>query len=77
MRTARAVLNELKGRGGRDLAKAVLWVRGRTAEDVKAIGGDEVTELGHRYFSTARATIPYYKVVRITYEGEVLFERTG
>ena len=75
MRKAREVLNELRWREGSDLRKAVVWVRGRTAENVKAIGGDEITELGHRYFSTATATIPYYKVVRIEYEGEVRFER--
>jgi len=72
---AREVLNELRWREGRSLAKAVIWVRGRTATDVKAIGGAEITELGRRDFSTATATIPFYKVVRIEYEGEVVFER--
>jgi len=73
--TAREVLNELRWREGRDLRRAEVWVRGRTADDAKRIGGDEITELGHRYFSTASATIPYYKVLRIHYEGETLFER--
>jgi len=73
--TAREVLNELRWRQGRDVARAVLWVRGRTADDVKRIGGSEVTEFGRRYFSTADATIPYYKVVRIEYGGKVVFER--
>lgn len=76
MRRARDVLNELRWREGRDFSKVVVWVRGRTAEDVKAVGGDEITDLGRRYFSTARATIPYYKVVRIEYEGEILFLRS-
>lgn len=76
MRKARDVLNELKWREGYDLAKAEVWVRGRTMDDVKAIGGHEITELDRRYFSTAAATIPYYKIVRIVYEGEVVFERT-
>ena len=61
VRTARAVLNELKWREGRDLARAVLWVRGRTANDVKSLSGGEIVELGRRYLSTANATIPYYK----------------
>ena len=74
-RKARDVLNELKWREGRALGKAQVWVRGRTADDVKVIGGDEIAELGRRYFSTATTTIPYYKVVRIVYEGETLFER--
>jgi len=73
--TAREVLNELRWREGRVLAKAEVWVRGRTGRDVKAVGGDEITDLGRRYFSTATATIPYYKIVRIVYEGEVVFER--
>ena len=75
MRTARDVLNELKWREGRDLARAVIWVRGRTARDVKSISGGEIIELGRRYFSTASATIPYYKVARIESAGVVLFER--
>ena len=75
VRKAREVLNELRWREGRDLAKSEVWVRGRTVEDVKPIAGREITELGRRYFSTARATIPYYKVVRIVCDGEVLFDR--
>jgi uncharacterized protein (UPF0248 family) len=75
VRRARDVLNELKWRDGRELARAVVWVRGRKTDDVKTIGGNEIKELGRRYFSTATATIPYFKVVRIEYAGEVLFVR--
>ena len=75
MPRARDVLNELRWREGRDLARAVVWVRGRRADDVKAIRGEEIEELGRRYFSTATATIPYYKVVRIESDGNVVFER--
>ena len=75
MRTARDVLNELKWREGQGLAEAQIWVRGRTADDVKSIRGEEVTDLGRRYFSTARATIPYYKIVRIEHAGVLVFER--
>ncbi len=74
MRKARDVLNELRWREGRNLRRAVVWVRGRGA-DVKAIGGEEIVELGRRYFSTATATIPYYKVVRIECDGETVFAR--
>jgi len=42
---------------------------------VKAVRGEEITELGRRYFSTATAMIPYYKVVRVEYAGDVLFMR--
>jgi len=75
VRKARDVLNELRWREGFDLAKAEVWVRGRTTDDLKAIGGDEIKEFGRRYFSTATATIPYYKILRIVYEEELVFER--
>lgn len=76
MRTARDVLNELRWREGLDLAKAELWVRGRTDADVTMLRGDRIVDLDRRTFSTARATIPYYKIIRIAYEGQVVFERS-
>ncbi len=76
MRTAREVLNELKWRRGRDLSQAEIWIADRTTpEGGRVLSGAEIQELGHRYFQTARATIPFYKIVKITYGGRVLFER--
>lgn len=75
MKKARDVLNELKWREGHGLERATVWVRGRTAKEVKAIDGGAIVELGGRYFSTAEATIPYYKVVQIDHEGRTVFER--
>ena len=75
-RTAREVLNELRWRRGFDLAHATLWVADRTSPGGgRALSGADVVELRHRYLVTARATIPFYKVLRIEYEGRVLFER--
>ncbi len=76
MRTARDVLNELRWRTGRDLGRATLWIADRTRpEGGRVLSGAEIVELGHRYFTTRRATIPFYKVLRIEYEGRVLFQR--
>ncbi len=76
-RTARETLNELKWRGGFDVARAKIWVADRMRpEGGRILDGAEIVELGHRYFTTARTTIPFYKVLRIEYEGRVLFERT-
>jgi len=75
-RTAREVLNELRWRQGLDLSRAEIWVADRTRpEGGRVLSGAEIRELGHRYFMTARATIPFYKIVKITYEGRALFER--
>ena len=75
-RTAREVLNELRWRSGRDLGRAEIWVADRArAGGARVLLGAEIRDLGHRYFSTARATIPYYKILKILYDGKVLFER--
>ncbi len=77
-RTARDTLNELKWRGGLDVSRAQIWVADRTRpEGGRILNGAEIVELGHRYFTTSRATIPFYKVLRIEYEGRILFERPG
>ncbi len=76
MRTAREILNELRWRTGRDLARAEIWVADRTRpEGGRVLSGSEIRDLEHRYFSTAHATIPYYKIVKIVYDGRAIFER--
>ena len=39
------------------------------------VSGKEITELERAYFNTLQARIPLYKIFRIEYEGEVIFER--
>jgi len=75
-RTARDVLNELRWREGRDLSQAEIWVADRTRpEGTRRVHGTEILSLGHRYFTTATATIPFYKVQRILVRGQVVFDR--
>ncbi len=74
--TPREILNELKWREDRDISRAEVWYKSRdTKEGFVIITGDELTELGKSFFSTAQATIPFYKIFRIIYEGEVIFDR--
>ncbi len=74
-RTAREVLNELRWRQGYDLGRAEIWIADRRAAGGRVLSGADIVELGHRYFVTARATIPFYKILRIVYDGRILFER--
>ena len=74
--TPKEILDELKWRDDRDLAKAKIWYEHRGGEkDHVIIGGDEITHLERGYFTTIQARIPFYKIFRIEYEGEVIFER--
>jgi uncharacterized protein (UPF0248 family) len=70
----RDVLNELKWRPGRSLAKAELWVADRRG-GIKVLPGADIVRLDRSSFETETATIPYYKVLRVVHEGEVVFER--
>ena len=75
-RTARDVLNELRWREPRRLSDAVLWYVDRARpEGYRLIRGSEIVDLERRYFTTAGARLPYYKIVRIACAGEVLFIR--
>lgn len=74
--TPREILNELKWREDKDISKAEIWyTSGGTEDGFVIITGDELTELGKSFFSTAQATIPFYKIFRIICDGEVIFDR--
>jgi len=74
--TAREVLTRLKWEPGRVLAHAEIWIRDRARpEGGRVLTGEDIVSLGRRYFSTETATIPYYKITRIVYDGTVVFER--
>src|SRR3989442_7511711 len=76
-RTARDTLNELRWREPSRLSDALLWYRDRTrSEGVAMIRGSEIVDLERRYFTTALARLPYYKVARIESSGETLFHRS-
>ena len=75
-RTAREVLNELRWRKPERLREAVLWYRDRARpEGFRSIRGSEILELERRYFMTATARLPYFKIERIECAGETLFTR--
>jgi uncharacterized protein (UPF0248 family) len=75
--TAREVLNELRWREPGRLANAVLWYRDRSRPGgYRSIRGDEILDLERRYFTTATARLPYYKIERIECDGETFFLRS-
>jgi len=75
-RTAREVLNELRWREPGRLSDAVLWYLDRARpEGYRLIRGSEIDDLERRYFTTAGARLPYYKIVRIECGGEVVYTR--
>ena len=75
-RSAREVLNELRWREPGRLAEALIFYRDRTRpEGFRTIRGSGIIELERRYFTTAGARLPYYKIERIEQAGRIRFER--
>lgn len=72
----RDVLNRLKWEDGKSLLDAEIVILHRGAcEDRLRIPGKDVTAIGHIFFETTDATIPFHRVLEIWYRGEKLFDR--
>ena len=72
----RNILNELKWKEGFNLDKAEIWYVHRGAiNDTKIISGEEIAKLGRSFIETKSAMIPYHRVFKIIYNGEVIFNR--
>ncbi len=72
----REVLNELRWHPERDPARARIFYRDRQSEGGFAeIRGDDLDEVGPSSFTVGSSTIPYYKVFRVIYGTELMFER--
>lgn len=71
----REILNELKWRKDKNLAEAEIHFLHRGApNDIKIISGSEIRELGRSFFTVGDNEIPYHRIRKIIYRGEILFD---
>ena len=76
MPNIRDILNELKWRQASDLKKTEIWYVHRGARnDTKIISGREIVALGKSFMQTTTTMIPYHRIFKILYAGEVIFKR--
>ncbi len=76
MDTPREILNELKWRHERSLEKAKIFYIHRGAPgDFRVMKGEDIIDLGRSFIETEEAKIPYHRVFKIEYDGEILLER--
>jgi uncharacterized protein (UPF0248 family) len=72
----REVLNRLKWTEGESLDEAVIFYIHRGAPgDVASVTGADIVSLGRGFFDLDEASIPYHRILRIEYRGEVIFEK--
>jgi len=74
MPNVRDVLNKIKWT--KDINHIEIWYIHRGAvNNTKRIEGHELTGIGRSFLETATATIPYHRITKILFEGEVVFDR--
>ena len=74
----REILNKVKWDERMDFDQLeVVYLHRGAPNDLKRISGREIVSIGTSFLSLKAegAEIPYHRIVKILYEGEVLFER--
>ena len=74
MPNVRNILNEIKWT--KNLRNVEIWYIHRGAiNNTKSIEGHEIIGIGQSFLETATATIPYHRITKILFEGEIVFDR--
>jgi len=72
----RDVLNRLKWEEGKSLLDAEIIIVHRGAPDNRLrIPGKDVVSIGHMFFDTPDASIPFHRVLEIWHRGEKIFDK--
>jgi uncharacterized protein (UPF0248 family) len=72
----RDVLNRLMWEEGKSLSDAEVVILHRGApNDRMRIPGKDVVSIGHMFFDTRDASIPFHRILEIWYRGERVFEK--
>ncbi len=72
----RKTLNEYKWRGDKDFSLIeVQYIDRLSPSGFAILRGDDIVDLGQKFIFTKSGMIPYHRVIRILYNGEVIFER--
>ena len=70
------ILNRLRWDEGENLEDATIWYVHRGAPgDLGVISGSEVASLEKGFMQVGEAYIPYHRITRIEYRGEVIFDK--
>ncbi len=72
----RKTLNEYKWRKDRDFKKIeVIYVDRLNPRGYSVIQGEEIMDMGDKFIFTKNGMIPYHRVLRILYDGKIVWER--
>ena len=74
----RKTLNEYKWRKDRDFKKIlVIYVDRLKLEGYSVLRGEDIEDMGDKFIFTKNGMIPYHRVLRIIYDGKIVWERVS
>ncbi len=72
----RKTLNEYKWRKDRDFNKIeVIYIDRLTHRGYSVLRGEDIVDMGDKFIFTKNGMIPYHRVLRILYDGKIIWER--
>lgn len=70
----RDILNEIKWT--KNIEKAEIWYIHRGAQNnTRIVTGKEIIRINKSFFESPTTTIPYHRIFKILYDGNVVFDR--
>ena len=73
----RNILNEYKWREDRDFNLIeVHYIDRLNPKGYAILKGEDIEDMGDKFIFTRNGMIPYHRVIRILYDGKIIFERT-
>ncbi len=70
----RDILNEIKWTKNIEKVE-ISYIHRGAHNSTKIISGKEIMNIGKSFFDTATTSIPYHRIIKIVYEGKVMFDR--
>ncbi len=72
----RDILNEYKWRKDRDFSQIeVHYIDRLSPQGYAVLKGEDISDLGSKFMFTRTGMIPYHRVIRILYQGKIIYER--
>jgi len=72
----RKILNEYKWREDRDFSLIeVHYIDRLNPQGYAVLKSDDIVDMGSKFIFTKKGMIPYHRVIRILYNGEIIYEK--
>lgn len=70
------LLNKLRWHNEYDFDKVIIFFVSRgMPDDTDFVIGEEIKNIGEKFIETKKGYIPYHRIIKIEYEGKVIYSK--